>query len=195
MKNQLKVILLCMLCVGGYQTSSAGTIPGDYRDKRIVISRVTNCLRNPRHRDTLISPIMVGFAPRAISRGIDQPPLVYDNFFCAQITWGYKAEKFDYLRTDPPSENETVKAYLFVFQESVHSSCRVTTSARAIFTVTTTDIIYDDDGPARIHAEIKDYDSELGETKPYVDITLVLNNDKQPFSIFGPRNPALNLTE
>ena len=93
MKNKLKAIFLCMLYVSGYQTLSAGTIPGDYSNKRIVISGIINNLKNPRYREKPISPIVVGFAPRAILTGINQPPLVYDNFFLCANNMGIQSPK------------------------------------------------------------------------------------------------------
>ncbi len=94
MKNKLKVIFLCMLYVCGHQTLSAGQIDGDFEGKRIIISRIVNKLRDPRRESKILSPIMVGFAPRAITTGNDQPPLVYDNFYCALVTYQYEARKF-----------------------------------------------------------------------------------------------------
>jgi hypothetical protein len=166
MKNKLKVIFLCMLYVSGYQTLSVGQIDGDFKDKRIIISRIINNLQNPRHGGPL-SPVMVAFAPRAISMGSDHLPLLYDNFHCALLTYQYEAHKFYYLRADPPNNHEIVRAYLAILQASPYDiSGFISTSARTIFTVTPTSITYDDDGPARIQVQIKDSNPELGETRP-----------------------------
>ena len=195
MKNKLKVIFLCMLYVGGHQPLSAGQIDGDFKKKSVIISQITNNLQDLRNWKP-ISPVMVAFAPRAFSSEGHNPPFLYDNFFCALVTDQYKATRSYYLRTDPLTPHETVKAYLALFQPNPFHAC--ITSARVIFTVTPTAITYDDDGPVRnMQVQIKDSNPELGETSPYVDITLELANNScgQRFSVFGPINPALNLTE
>ena len=48
-----------------------------------------------------------------------------------------------------------------------------------------------------MEVQIKDSNPELGETRPYVDITLELANDSigQRLNVFGPINPNLRLTE
>ncbi len=196
MKNKLKVVFLCMLYVIGYQPLSAGQIDGDFKGKSVIISRIINNLKDPRNGER-ISPVMVAFAPRAFSMENHHHPLIYDNFYCALVTSQYNATRINCLRTDPLSPHETVKAYLALLQPNSLHPCFTTTSARAIFTVTQTSITYDDDGPARIQVQIKDSNHELGETRPYVDITLELANSGlgQRFSVFGPTNSALNLTE
>lgn len=177
MKNKLKVILLCMLYIFGYQILTAAQINGEFGNKRVVISQITNKIPKPGVEQgtdrAIITSLMVSFAPLATTVGANTPPRIHDNLYFLTYCGAYNAMPGCYLRSDAPTDTAYVKLYLGTIPNNYKYTFS-SASAKLILTITPHAIIYDEGNPIVVHVQSHAPNAELGINEDYTDISLEL---------------------
>jgi hypothetical protein len=178
MNNKFKVILLCMLYVCGYQILTAAQINGEFGNKRVVISQISNKIPKPgvdQGTDRAITtPLMVSFAPLATTDGANNPPRIHDNLYFLTYCGAYSAMPGCYLRSAAPTDTAYVKLYLGTIPNNYKYTFS-SASAKLILTITPHAIIYDEDNHIVVHVQQSHAPNDLlAINEPYTDISLEL---------------------